>query len=378
MNRKIFINGSSSKIGGSRQILNSLVEKISDYGDEEDYEYIILVPNIAEFKHIKKKHIFFKQIPETLNKTFLVPINSLFLIPSIIKKSNIDIVLNLGDIPLKTSIKQIMLFDWPYAIYDDPLVWKLMSNKEFIARKIKLIIFKYLIKNVDIMLAQTSVAKNRLLDRYKDIKKINIFPNAVATDHFKISSIPEHDDKISNKFNLLCLSAYYAHKNLEVFIETGKILRDKDIPAKIFLTIDPDQNENAKKLIKNIYREKIDSHVVNLGSVQLSDVPSLYRRVDALILPTLLESFSGTYVESMWNKKIVLTSDKDFAKVICGKNAFYFNPLDPQSICEKIIYAINNKDEVFYKEQKAFKMVGELPDWNTVYFSMIKLFKGIS
>lgn len=378
MNRKIFINGSSSKIGGSRQILNSLIEKISKYGDKEDYKYIILVPNIAEFKHIKKKHIVFKQIPETLNKTFLVPVNSLFLIPSIIKKSNIDIVFNLGDIPLKTSIKQIMLFDWPYAIYDDPLVWKLMSKKEFISRKIKLIIFKYLIKNVDMMLAQTSVAKNRLLDRYKDIKKINIFPNAVATDHFKISSISEHDDKISNKFNLLCLSAYYAHKNLEVFIETGKILRDKNIPAKIFLTIDPGQNKNAKKLIKKIYQEEIDSQIVNLGSIQLSDVPSLYRRVDALILPTLLESFSGTYVESMWNKKIVFTSDRDFAKVICGKNAFYFNPLDPESICEKIIYAINNKDEVFYKEQKAFKMVGELPDWNTVYFSMIKIFKGIS
>ena len=80
----------------------------------------------------------------------------------------------------------------------------------------------------------------------------------------------------------------------------------------------------------------------------------------------------------MWNKKIVFTSDRDFAKVICKKNAFYFNPLDPQSICNKIIYAINNKDEVIYKQEKAFKMVGELPDWNTVYFSMIKLFKGIS
>ena len=31
-------------------------------------------------------------------------------------------------------------------------------------------------------------------------------------------------------------------------------------------------------------------------------------------MPTLLESFSGTYVESMYFEKPILTSDLDFAK----------------------------------------------------------------
>ena len=189
MNKKIFINGSSSKIGGSRQILNSLIEKISEYGNEEDYNYIILVPNITEFKHINKKHIFFKQIPKTLNKTFLVPINSLFLIPSMIKKSNIDIVFNLGDIPLKTSIKQIMLFDWPYAIYDDPIVWKLMSKKEFISRKIKLIIFKY----------NLSLAANRKAQRTNPDHRIEHSRTRAFIDRIRqFSSIFEADRKIAS------------------------------------------------------------------------------------------------------------------------------------------------------------------------------------
>ena len=44
----------------------------------------------------------------------------------------------------------------------------------------------------------------------------------------------------------------------------------------------------------------------------------------------------------MWNRKIVLTSDKDFAKTICGENAYYFNPFDVGDISKKIITAYSD------------------------------------
>ena len=51
-----------------------------------------------------------------------------------------------------------------------------------------------------------------------------------------------------------------------------------------------------------------------------------------MILPTLLESFSATYIEAMFHGKTILTSDLDFARDVCGEAAFYFDPLNPQSI----------------------------------------------
>ncbi|MFQ5806590.1 MAG: glycosyltransferase, partial [Phycisphaerae bacterium] len=57
----------------------------------------------------------------------------------------------------------------------------------------------------------------------------------------------------------------------------------------------------------------------------------------ALILPTLLESFSSTYLEAMQFRCPILTSDLDFARDICGSAAHYFAPFDPASIRDAIV-----------------------------------------
>ena len=190
------------------------------------------------------------------------------------------------DIPVRTNKYQIMLFDWPYTIIKIK-VWKLMSNKSFFSRKIKLFFFKLLLKYVNLMLAQTDVAKKRLYRFYK-LKNIEIFPNSVAIDHFKNNKITI--DRLSSKFNLLCLSAYYTHKNLEIFIKLGRHIKQQNIDAEIFLTIDKNKVKE-QKLLHNLEESNLQGVITNLGSIKLKDVPSLYQSVDGLILPTLLESF---------------------------------------------------------------------------------------
>ena len=140
---------------------------------------------------------------------------------------------------------------------------------------------------------------------------------------------------MSSNLAYYVLSAYYTHKNLEIFIKLGRHIKQQNIDAEIFLTIDKKQSKRAKKLLHNLEESNLQGVITNLGSIKLKDVPSLYQSVDGLILPTLLESFSGTYVEAMWNRKIVLTSDKDFTKTICGENAYYFNPFDMGDISKK-------------------------------------------
>ena len=54
----------------------------------------------------------------------------------------------------------------------------------------------------------------------------------------------------------------------------------------------------------------------------------------------------------MWNRKIVLTSDKDFAKTICGENAYYFNPFDVGDISKKIITAYSDTKKTKRKLKK--------------------------
>ena len=71
-------------------------------------------------------------------------------------------------------------------------------------------------------------------------------------------------------------------------------------------------------------------------------------------MPTLLESFSGTYVESMYFEKPILTSDLDFAKEICGNGAIYFNPFNTQEQLDAIKFISENNKEIskLIKNQK--------------------------
>ena len=68
----------------------------------------------------------------------------------------------------------------------------------------------------------------------------------------------------------------------------------------------------------------------------MEQIPSLYAAADLLLLPTLLESFSGTYIEAMHHGVPICTSDRDFARVVCGDDAVYFDPTSAEHIHETI------------------------------------------
>ena len=242
--KKVFINGLSAKIGGGKQILHSLSKNILKHGKNEKINYIILVPSKCDFADFDNDKIKFIDFPTLIGKTIFVPIISVFLIPFLIKKYNCDTLFNLGDLPIRTSRKQIMLFDWSYAIYNNKIIWDRMSMSEFIKRKTKLFFFKIMLSYVDIMLAQTKVSKKRL-KKFYNLQSIQLFPNCIAMDNYKYKKSKD-DKKLSKNYNLLCLSAYYPHKNLEIFIKLGKLIKKNRDKIKIFITIDGAKDPRAK------------------------------------------------------------------------------------------------------------------------------------
>ena len=71
---------------------------------------------------------------------------------------------------------------------------------------------------------------------------------------------------------------------------------------------------------------------------------ALYAGVDAVVLPSLLESFSGVYVEAMALGVPIITSDRDFAHVVCGDAAIYVDPTDPGAIAQAIARLASNPE----------------------------------
>lgn len=354
----ICINGLNSRTGGGKSILNNYLKILLN--SKLNHKYFILTPNFNEYKKYEKNNITIIIIPKFLGKVVFYPFLYIFYLNKCLKNYNIDIILNLADIPIKTSIKQVYLFDWSYAVYPKSIIWKSMKFYDKIYRKTKLYYFRKYINQIDLFIAQSETIKKRLEQLY-GITSILVVPNAVSLDNLKDNLF--FDFKLPIGINLLYLTHYYPHKNLEIFISIATIIKEKKLPYKLIITIESEQHKGAKLLLNKIYNLALNDIIINIGPVEMKYVPSLYKQCDGLLMPTLLESFSGTYVEAMYHKIPIFTSDIDFAHGVCEDAATYFDPFDASDIVKKVHCVFSDIKLKNTKIEIGTKVLKKLPDW---------------
>ncbi len=187
-----------------------------------------------------------------------------------------------------------------------------------------------------LLIAQTSAAQKHIVDTF-GADRVFVSPNSLSADTVEGtgSEMPAALAKYADKKRFFCLTRYYAHKNLEVLVDLFTQYRQELADSAVFVTLDTNKG-NAGPLLEQIRRAGLEKTIVNLGEIPQQELAGYFGHMHGMILPTLLESFSGTYGEAMAFGVPVLTSDRDFARTICDSAAEYFDPLDPGSICKAI------------------------------------------
>ena len=357
----ICINGISSKSAGGKSILTNFLRVLNSVGSQ--HHFTIIVPALEEYKEFIGMRANIVELPFASKQWFL-PFTNAYILPRLLKRYGCDIVFNLSDLPIPTRLPQLFLFDWAYAAYTDSIAWRLGGTLERLKRNLKLYIFKKNLIHVDLLIAQGHAIRYRLMQTY-GIKNIPIVPNAVSLDNIKSSC--DFNVGLPEGYKLLCLSRYYSHKNFEIFLDLADFIIRHRTNWKIVITVDQGQSTEARRFLDAVKERELSQVIWNIGPVDMKDVPTLYRRCDSLLLPTLLESFSGTYVEAMYHGKAIFTSNYEFAHDVCGDSAWYFDPLNAENIFNTIGYALRNPDLIRKKILKGNKILNEMPDWNQAY-----------
>jgi len=363
----ILINGISAKSGGGRSILTNFLTMLNSRGSAHDFT--VIVPNDASYGGHAGPRVRLLPMPR-LSKTVLLPAVTALVLPRLIRRGGYDLVLNLADIPIPTETRQVFLFDWSYAAYPESIAWQRAGWGDSLKRQAKLYFFRRYLRFVDVMIAQGPAIRDRL-QRLYGISQLRVIPNAVSLDN--LSAGESHDFALGAGFKLLCLSQYYSHKNLEILIDVAELIRERSIDLKIVLTIEAAQGSGARCLIEAIADRNLGGIIVNVGPVPMRRVPSLYQQTDALLLPTLLESFSGTYVEAMFHGKPIFTSDYEFAVDVCHDAAFYFDPLNAHDILRVILRAIENPEVIAYKIAAGRTRLDVMLDWTQAFDAYMSL-----
>jgi len=260
-------------------------------------------------------------------------------LPKMISDYKADMVLALGNLGVSNcSCKQAILIHQPQLMYDSKHFGNVSLWDRFRICAVKKRVKKCL-ETTDLIFCQTPVARERFAKSLRyPIENIKIVPNAVS----EFAKVNEKELKVNflfddyNKFNLFFLTRYMPHKNLEVLIDLFKLYPDDLKDVRCIISIEENQHKNSKKLLNNIRKYNLQDKIINVGKLGQEGLAEFFLNCDALLFPTLLESFSGTYLEAMYFNLPILTSDLDFARYVCDDAALYFDPWDPADILKKI------------------------------------------
>lgn len=357
------------KVAGSKSVCMNFLRSLEMVGKE--HEYYVFLPGGVGYENFKEKdYLNIKFIPIYFTKpVFRYYIDHIYLKKQI-NKIHPDAIFSMGNIALPVNtIPQLLLFHMSHAVYPESTYWKRIGWESRLRFKLLVREIRRKFKYATCIAAQTNSIKNRLSNLFELEGKVLVIPNAVSLDAVRIGESKAEKNKGGNigikTFRFLCLSRYYEHKNIEIFIPLATLIKERKLKYKIIITINPRQHKKAAEFLGKVIELDLGDIIENIGLVKLEDVHAAYRNADALILPTLLESFSGTYIESAFYQKPVFTSDIDFAHEVCGNSAIYFDPENPLDILMKMLLIedntfINNKVNLAIENLKRF------PDWQLV------------
>lgn len=267
-------------------------------------------------------------------------------LPRLVREFRPDVIFALGSTGLiNTSFPQAVLVQNAHRLYSAHHAGPI-GLRQRIMRRLRDWRFRRALTYAHMVFCQTNAMISRLRKVCGYRGPVELCPKAVSIDIIEESSPspPSSLAPFTDKFRLFCLTKYYAHKNLEGLVETFCRFRHELQDCIVLLTISPQQGRKARRLLARIEQEGLQDMVVNVGPLPQSELGAYYQHCDALILPTFLESFSGTYLEAMRFGCPILTSDLEFAHEICVDSAIYFDPWNVSSMKDAVLRLKNNPD----------------------------------
>lgn len=144
---------------------------------------------------------------------------------------------------------------------------------------------------------------------------------------------------------VLTLAGPYPHKQLLIIPEVARLLarRSPTRTYRMVVTL-PHDGPEVTRFWAKATELGVMSMIQNAGTLRISECPRWYDASDMLFLPTLLETFSATYLEAMVMGRPIVTTDLDFARDVCGEAAQYFSPLSANDAADAIAAVATNSE----------------------------------
>jgi glycosyltransferase involved in cell wall biosynthesis len=245
------------------------------------------------------------------------------------------------------------------------------SNRRiYYYRRIKMMILKRLLRNVNLFIAPSNFMSNVLnINNIVPIIKLNY-----SIDLSLFSS--EKTEMTEN--NILFIGRIAKEKGIEYLLAAmPRILKDIS-DAKLLIAGDGNEKNNLIKMTEQL---NIGRHVEFLGAIPPEKTPDLYQKANIVVVPsTWPEVFGIVGLEAMAMGKVVIGSDIGGIPewLEHGKTGFLVEPRNSDELAEKIIRILSDKElarklakNARQKVEKEFNMKNHIEKIEKIYQSLI-------
>lgn len=345
---KIIINATTLTKGGALQVVVSLIREIKN--NEEECEWFFALSNevykeLLKFNiYMDKEHIF---VADSSPARYASTRKRLSLY---VEKKSPDIIFTVfGPAYIHFETLHLCGIADAWVTHSTLRIFKVLDSPVKVIRTIFLMLYKaYWFKSADAWVVEAGIAKEGLIKRLRLSKEyISIVPNNCAAHYWKSNN--ESTSSWGDEIKILVFSAYYKHKNIEIVTYIARYLKKirPNLKFKFMLTL-PKDEDSTHNILQNATHLGVAEHIENIGPVSVINGPDLYRRCHICLHPSLLETFSATYPESMAMRMPIVATNLPFARNICQAAALYYEPNDAKGAAMNIIRLID--DEVLRKK----------------------------
>lgn len=234
------------------------------------------------------------------------------------------------------ALVHICGFAQPWIAYPKNEVYGMLSLKERLKTKIKFAIQKFYFRKYDKLVVEQKHIKNALISQGFKQSDIIVIPNAVSGVFSDVNAWEPIEVPLPTGFTVGFIGRNYLHKNLKILSDVSYILDEKfNVKVNFLFTLD------EQEMIENGFSSK--DNFYSLGKLKLTQCPSFYKAIDALIFPSLLECFSASPIEAKKMGIKVIASNRDFVTDLINLNDVYlFEPTSADSIASAIVKAFSS------------------------------------
>lgn len=369
---RIFINTISTKkhSGGAFQVAQNFLNKTIEHKDIE-WVYVVsmdLHNVLSEQIKTSPFYFVFPTQPDFFHSYFRVKKE----LRALENKFKPDVVYSITA-PSYFSFKspEVMRFTNPWVTHPNKYAWSVLSLKEKIVYYLYGLNQKRMMKDAHYFITQTETCAEGIKKvTGESSSHVKVVPNVLPAVFKTFDNTHISEDKL---IHIACVGAATTHKNFDIIPDVLNELRAHGMGyVRIHVTL-PSDEPTLDIVMKKIRQYNLDDMFVNHGRLSQKELGEMYRRCHFSFLPTLLEVFSASTIESMYFNLPIVATDFPFNKEVLADSCLYYKPKNAVEAASRLIELISKtklQEELKLKMQARLALYGDYD----AHFNAIKDF----